>query len=281
MKYESVLFYGNCQVEALMKVLNIQTRETRCVLCFDTNLSQEEFHNIVENADLIITQPINNNYRDKSYLSSDYVLENCKKDCKVIMFNNCHFKFYFFDLFEFKKNDNTLLMDPTYYHYKNLYDCYKNGDTVDYFLENYYNNKNLKTADELDAFAEKSFCELDRRYNSMLEYKCLNQNMEFIDICPYIKEKYKDNILFYALNHPTKYLLQHISHEILVMLDLGSMNTMNYNVDPLDFVKCVMYKCFDKILRFDTSIYYPELNGEINVKKIFESYYDSYKKEGL
>lgn len=66
--------------------------------CYSTNIDQAEFTYLINKCDIIITQPIQDNYRNKSYLSTSYIINNKKSECKIILFDSCYFSFYYFDL---------------------------------------------------------------------------------------------------------------------------------------------------------------------------------------
>ena len=92
---------------------------------------------------------------------------------------------------------------------------------------------------------------LNRRYeNNIKKYIC--NNIHFISTCNFIKNNYKNKLLFYSINNPTKYLIQYICEEILNFLNLQGENlenTINYHIDILSMEpRCLLYKCIQKIL---------------------------------
>jgi hypothetical protein len=273
----TVLFYGNCQTEAIKSVINLNKNEFNyyTVICFSTVLTNEEFDVIIKQCDIIITQPIVNNYRNKPYLSTEYIINNCKKDCKIILFNSCYFDFYYFDLtYTIFKGDT--LHKPVDYHYNELINCYKNKLPIEYYLENFVNNVDLKTEEYLEQKAENSIRELIKRSNdNMQKYR---DRVHHISIANYIQDNYKEKLLFYSVNHPSKYVLQHICEEIVDVLDIKS--NINYKIDPLSNVKCILYKCIQKAVDFNVAEYMPFICDESDVGKIAKLYYDVYDEIG-
>ena len=63
-----ILFYGNCQLFAILKTLNLYPDIiTHNIECFSSDICEEEFTLLINTSDIIITQPITDNYRDKMY----------------------------------------------------------------------------------------------------------------------------------------------------------------------------------------------------------------------
>jgi predicted DNA-binding protein YlxM (UPF0122 family) len=270
----NILFYGNCQLEAVLKTLNLPNNHKCLIECFSTNINKEEFTNIIKNSDIIITQPVEDNYRNTDYLSSSYVVNNSKNTCKILFFNNCHFDFYYFDL-TYKKWNDTFLDKPNIYHYNKMIECYNNNLSANYYVNKYVNNLGLKTSTELEMISENSLHELQKRYTNMLNtYN--NKNTYFIPIHDFIQNNYKNKLLFYSMNHPSKYLIQHICKQIVDTLQIES--TINYNIDFFGNTKCILYKCIQKHVRFNVDEHLPLLLNNSNVYEITKMYYNEYKK---
>ena len=85
----NVLFYGNCQLVSIkdFMLFNCQHYNITFIECFSTILTDIEFDAIIKNSDIIITQPIHDNYRDMYYLSSNYIVNKCSPKCKIIFIN--------------------------------------------------------------------------------------------------------------------------------------------------------------------------------------------------
>ena len=65
-----VLFYGNCQIETIYKTLNLNSNkyETCVIKCYQTDVTQQDFTDRLKTTDIVITQPIRDDYLGKEYL---------------------------------------------------------------------------------------------------------------------------------------------------------------------------------------------------------------------
>lgn len=274
-----VLVYGNCQAGAVKQTLNINPTiaTVTYVPCYSTDITAESFTNLIKGSAVIITQPIKENYREQFYLSTQYIIETASKDCKIIIFDSCHFDFYYFDLSYKWFTPNSLLCKPIDYHYNEMINCFKNNKNIDYYLDNFVNNIDLKSSEELEELANKSLQELHNRnvkntslYNS--------DNTHIISTYQYIKENYKNKLLFYSMNHPSKYLIQYICEEIINILQIK--NTINYNIDMLNNPKCILYNCISKVVNFNISDHNPVTCNLTDNYSITDLYFNTYKEIG-
>ena len=275
----NILFYGNCQIEAIKTVLNLDTNlfPVQVVIpCFKTEVTELQMQQCIQTSDVIIMNPIQNNYRNKNYLSSEYVIYHSKPSCKIIFINNCHFDFYYFD--SKIVHDNYKI---TPYHQLYLYGCYKENRNINYYLTNIVNNKELQNKEKLESFANASLDELLCRYNLMLLYKKANPNkdIQFISVYDFIKDNYKYKLLFYTVNHPSKFLIQYICENILNIL--RAPNTIRYELDMFDHTRCFLYKCIQNVVFFDVTQHTPLIDGKQNPIEICKMYHKMYSEDNL
>lgn len=273
---KNILLYGNCQMDAIKKTLNLPTDlyNLTVLLCFSTDIDRNNYLDIIKNSDIIITQPIQDNYRDVDYLSTNFIINNSKDSTKIIIVNSAYFNFYYFDLTYTYFNEK-LLQTPTDYHYNKMIECYKNNFSEDYYIENYVNNANLKTKEELENMVSNSLNELKIRYENSKE-KYSIKNVFFIPLYEFINKNYKDQLLFYSMNHPTKYVIQYICLEIIHYLEIH--NSINFDIDIFNFMKCILYKCIQKQVNFDINEYTPSMMNKTNSNEITKLYYSAYNK---
>ena len=269
----NILFYGNCQPNALRSILNMSKHDYIC--CHNTDITEHEFIPKLCKYDIIITQPLADNYRSKPYLSTKFVIEHCKHNCKIIIVDVIYFDFYYFDL-TYTCFNNSRLTKPGDYHYKFMQECYKNGNDIPYYINNIVNNIHFKHAGELDDIANKSLNELKRRYDENNQ-KYIGPNIHFIFTGDYIRDNYKHKLLFYSMNHPSKHVLQFVCESILHLIDISN-KTMNYEIDPLSSTKCVIYKCIQPCVFFDINKCESLMHTANNVKDICELYYNEYNE---
>ena len=272
----NILFYGNCQMNALVRTLNLNKYNQTVIECFDTEIAEPDFYDIIKKMDIIIMQPIEDNYRNKAYLSTTYVIYHAKENCKIILLNNIHFDFYYFDI---KTINIKGTLNP--YHHLYLYECFKNGQNGEYFTEHFVNNNNLKTKYELECLANNSLTELNIRYDRMLLHKKMSphKNISCIYLNEYLKDNYKKQLLFYTINHPSKLVFQYVSKEIIKLLNIE--NTINFEVDFFHHTRCILYKCLQKVVCFDIDEHTPFLNEETILQKIINKYYNFYKNNDI
>jgi hypothetical protein len=240
--------------------------------CYNTDINKEDFTNIIKKCDIIITQPIKDNYRNLEYLSTIYVKHHAKPGCKIILVDSCYFNFYYFDL-TYKNFKNQPLHKPCDYHYNNMIECYNNGLSKEYYIDNVVNNIDFKSSEQLEIIAKNSLNELyNRHINNKEKYRDIN----IISTYEYIKENYKIKLLFYSMNHPSKHLIQFICEKIISILYIE--NTINYNIDTLDNTKCILYKCISKAVKFNIDNKNALLLNITDHNKITQLYYDTYTK---
>ena len=276
----NILFYGNCQLYAILNTLNLPPGcgyNIIHIACYREDISKQDFTDIINKCDIIITQNMNENYRSVDYLCTSYVKQHKKPECKLIIFDSCYFDFYYFDL-TYKKTDNGILSQPIDYHYNNMIECYQGGYSKEYYINNFVNNLDLKSSEELETIAENSLNELHKRYVTNKE-KYEDDNVYIITTYEYIKQNYKEKLLFYSMNHPTNYIIQFICEKIVDILQI--QNNINYGIDLLNNPKCILYKCISKNVNFDINKHTALTLNNTDNYQITQLYYDTYRKIGF
>ena len=86
MKTPNILFLGTCHTDSVMEVMDLGGKEffydnqKRYNLYHEslhtTNINKKDFTDLIKKCDVIITQPISDNYRSKDYLNTNYIIEN-------------------------------------------------------------------------------------------------------------------------------------------------------------------------------------------------------------
>jgi hypothetical protein len=276
-----ILFYGNCQQEALMKVLHVTNSDIICtyIPCHLTEQNEEEFCETIIQQDMIVTQPINTLYRDKTYLSTSFVIQNAKSSTKVIVFPSLYFNFYQTDLIYYQVEGKNLSV-PIDYHHAHILQYFSSSKSFDTFLSDVVHNENLYTNEYYDKLSNTQLEELEHREN---KFKSVNEkdNLYFISVVDFIKQNYKEKLLFYSMNHPTKYMLHFLAETVLRFVNMESIS-IDYDIDPLDNIIPILYRSLQKFVNFDLQEISPrietysgkQLNG---VKEIFDEYVINYK----
>ena len=295
----NILFYGSCQCTNLylndpygrsflresLKNFNVTT-----IYCYTTEISKEDFTEIIKNSDVIVTQPISNNYRNKTYLSLKYILENKKESCKVIVFAPLDFNFYFFDYGHLHVN-NQIIELPTGIHFKTLYQYFKYGKSVENFLNECFYNENFKTKEELDLILNDNFIETKKREDRAIELISNCSNCYLIPINEFFMNNHKNYLLHHSHNHPCPVTLTYVSKYILNTIEIDD-SKIDYSTDPFvyypetygKYQSYPIYSCIKKHLKFDMTQHkiclygtLNEANRLINMKEDCEIYYSAYK----
>jgi hypothetical protein len=271
-----ILLYGNCQLYAVMKTLNVDEtqNEIKLVECWEEEIKEQEFQESIQKSDLIITQPIADRYRHCNHLSTNYILKEKKPGSQVIIFDSCHFDFYYVDLI-YKYHGNEWLNDPSPYHYNEMITYFQNKKSVDDYIANVVKNSSWKTQEELEKIANHSLTELQNRFERNVKLYA-RENVHVISTGQFIQENYKKQLLFYSMNHPSKYVIQYICEKIIERV--GMPNRINYDCDVLSNPKCILYECIQKMVLFDINTCQPWINNETDVKKITEMYFKKYNE---
>jgi hypothetical protein len=270
----NILFYGTCQSKAIKSVLNLNKEYNQYhIQCYNTDITHENFDNIINKCDIIITQPIPDNYRDKIYLSTNYIIQNCKKNCKILIYQRQYLNFYYFDT-SYKQFNGDTLHKPIDYHYNEMINCYKNNLSIEYYINNIVNNKNYKTKEELEQIVNTSIKYLREKDKEIVNNYVKSDNIKYIPVVDYIVDNYKNKLLFYSMNHPTKFTLQFICEKIIELLNIK--NTINYNIDPLNDPRCIIYKCIENVVNFDVSNNNIITCNKNSLETITQLYYDTY-----
>jgi hypothetical protein len=229
----------------------------------------EYIYEVLPKVDILIIQNISDNYKNNKKLSTKSIIFNTKKECKIIHIPNCYFDFYYPNLIYLDSYDVTL---QEFYHDKNLLNLYFSNNSD-------YNTITKKYCDIMknkDLYDEKYL--LSKAYNSLREMKKRENEMKHdIKISDFIENNFKKKLLFYTINHPTKYLLNYICEKICEILNI---QYVEQNLDPME-TKCVPIHCsLSKIVLFDIYEKQPILNnisGLNDVSKYLLELYENNK----
>lgn len=261
------IFYGNCQAVALSEILTSSLKNTYNIIPVKPvhKLTQVDIQNLYDCLpliDLLIIQPISDKYKNNYLLSTSSILKHINKECKIIMIPVCYFNFYY----PFVTYLKTKIEDYCeYYHDANLIELYRENkyNKSEIILKFYemVNNENLLFKEDPLTVADKSLIELKRREGEIINL----YNKDTIKITEFIKDNYKQNLLFYTRNHPTKILFNFIANNICTMLNITFID--NY-IDPLKNKHPPLYKAIQKYVEFDVSTYCPILADSIGLVNV-------------
>jgi hypothetical protein len=280
MKKMSII--GNCQAKPLSKFLfsnnnfnNIyEYIEVKPIFLMDENELNYFYTYTLLELDLIIIQPINENFNENIKYSTKTILNNIKNDCISILIPSLYFDFYHPYLC-YLNGEYSKIHEPIDYHDKILIKLYLSfkqfpNEVIikkymsifnnEIFINNSMCNNNLKLA--LKNIENKEYNFKDYIVNNT---KCIYSY-------DFIKNNYEENLLFYSVNHPSKYLLSYFSDEILKYLNIPSEKYPN-NLDPFNNLIIPIYHCLNHMVKFDIS----EYNNMIYDNELYNKYIDIYR----
>ena len=124
---KKVLFFGNCQLAAIQRILRLDPKLFQShVIPVHANrkvdVNKKEFTKFINQFDIIITQPIRDDFGEVDYYNTNYIIHNARKEAKIIIFHSCYFRFYYPDL-KYIHLNNRLFQRPHDYHYRSISLC--------------------------------------------------------------------------------------------------------------------------------------------------------------
>jgi len=266
-----VLFLGNCQISAVAHILNLDHNLFDVsVISIHLPSEQEVILRSIKDSDIIITQRIRSSY---GYASTKEVLINKQEQAKIIIFNSCFMKFYYFDT-QYLVVDKKLIERPTAYHHKSVIDNYKSSKTTQECINQYICNKDLMNENQLLFILNNDIEQLSIRYQDMINIINKDKNISIIDIKKFILENYNKQLLFYSFNHPTGILLKYIVDNIMNILNFS--HNISDNLEVLGETRCILYSCLHKLLDFNILNHEPNINKLTNIDSIVQQYYLEY-----
>jgi hypothetical protein len=285
---------GNCQISLISYLLsNKSFMETYdYISIFEVHIVNQSdidyIYKILNDIDLLIIQPINNNYKNIENFGTYNIISKTKPSCKIILFPSLHLKFYYpFSSYIINKKTHELLQTPTHYHDINLLNLckiHKSFDTIiDEFKKLIY-DESYKDISFVNDIANSSIDELIKRehlYSSFIPEDRKNITSIIIS-SDFIINNYKKQLLFYSMNHPSKHLFHYICNQMLKILDIP-LEPYPESIDPLLYAEVpILYRFLEKIVDFDISkIPVILCNKIVSIEEYVRIYYEVYSKLDL
>jgi len=215
---ERAVVVGNCQASALELMLGTsEAFSERFELVrfppvheFPAELVPV-LHHAVADAAVVIAQRVDDDYRDGLGLGTGTLARIAKGT--VIRWPSVYWAGYFPDLFYLRDADGAPVLDgPFDYHDREILRAYTSGIEVESACER------LEDAD-LPSTAE------DCAARATAELELRGQDCD-VDVAPFIASQFRDELLFYTMNHPTNRLLAFLAEQIAAQLGLS------HDLDP-------------------------------------------------
>jgi len=274
---------GNCQATALSKFLlsnNIFNKKYEYIevkpiyLMSENELNYFYTYTLLE-LDLIIIQPINEDFNDNIKYSTKTILNNIKHDCISILIPSLYFDFYHPYLCYLNGEHGNKIEIPIDYHDKTLIKLYlsykelSNEEIIEKYM-NIFNNNFFINNSMINDNLKLTLNNIEDRENNFKDY--IVNNTKCIYSYDFIKNNYQNKLLFYSVNHPSKYLLSYLTDEILNYLNIQSEEYPN-NLDPFNNLIIPIYNCLNHMLNFDIL----EYNNMIFDNELYNKYINVYR----
>jgi len=283
---------GNCQSKAILDFLlsndNFSGQYNYINVDDIYRINEDDINNLYNNIlpilDLIIIQPISDNYKNNYKYSTKSILSTVKKECIKILFPSLYFDMYHpFMCYVYDKDKPSWKLDkPFDYHDKNIIKQFienKNITDINFFVNEYLkiqNDENILSNETLDESLKKNINNLTERESKYKNY--CTEDTYIIMSSDFILNNYMKELLFYSINHPTKYLFRYISDRIFIILNIFLIKYKD-DIDPLKSLIMPLYKCIQKKVNFNVNNYFhfQHFENKIDNYDIINKYHDSYK----
>ena len=254
--------YGNCQAIAIRDILKEQLQSDHMcdIMLFPPVhlMTESDTHRLYltlrnDKLKLFITQPISDNYKNNSLLSTKSIisyLELHNPNVRIIMFPVCYLDFYYPSITYLKLYSKCI---PHIYNYYFFDENLLKLNSISKYIE-IINDVDFYSIDYLQNKFAKSILELKKRETEMKNFKFKGYSLSFITISEFIEDNYKHQLLFYTRNHPTGILLKYIilllfSHLTLDLTLVSKKEIVHF--DKLNNKKFPIYKSLQKIISID------------------------------
>lgn len=290
-----ILFYGNCNAAFLVEPDEFGLRvfdsieddhQYTSYMCQDECLNELALDRDIKAADLIITQPIADDYRDKPNLSTNYLLNERKAGTPVVIFPTIWFDAYYLDYSSLHVNGK-LVTKPQNTHLGGIYQCWKSKRQSIDFIREYVNNPDLFSTLEFEERARKNISDTGIREQRCKSYATKYDDVYPLDLTPLYESDYKRIPLTYTCNHPSRQTLFTIGmmiNDIVSSTSIGSEINLiaNPKADTFAGDRWIIYSSIQKSVDFATSLHPPRIrdgNGrDADIDYLCNYYYDAYDK---
>jgi hypothetical protein len=232
MKHYTV--YGSCQAHALGLILNsneifkkqYQYHPVKAPWGTPLDEIQEYNRTLFPTLDLFIYQPIINYEEPKT---TKYITQNClKPGCQIIIFPFLYFRGYHPQSVTVWDTTNDKAVSSHHieclYHDKNLISSY--------LQPNFNLDEFTKKINSFDFYDWNTTFNITMQSLKELRKREINDYVGYyIRVADFIQQNFQQQLLFWTVNHPTKYLLQYLAKQ--VFNHLGIWIAFDNQIDPL------------------------------------------------
>jgi Polysaccharide biosynthesis enzyme WcbI len=215
---DRVVVVGNCQAGALEMMLRTNEEFTKRFEFVSFPAVHEipaammpELHRAVADAAVVIPQRVQEDYRGGIGLGTE-MLARIAGSATVVRWPSVYWAGYFPDLFYLRDAEGQPVVDgPFDYHDRTILEAYASGidvAAVCRLLED------PERPSDAQAWAANATAELDIR----------GQDCE-VKVTSFIASRFRDELLFFTMNHPTNHLLGYMAQQITELIGIpGSID---------------------------------------------------------
>jgi len=239
------LVYGNCQAAAVKTYLQKNSTVASAYRFVDVKpvhlLSKIDIpflNQVISEIDLMIYQPVSDNYKGIYQLSTRYLKDKLKSDCQVISFPVVYFTGYNPEVIYLKDLNGTVISEPFAYHDVNILRLFAQGKSV----------RDIVTIIQSDEFYNSSF--VKKQLNNTISNLNVRENEIDQRLSPFIQDNFRNERLFHVFNHPSKTILSFIANLILERLGIKDRSfNISSNADILSKNSLPIYPSIIKYLK--------------------------------
>jgi hypothetical protein len=210
---ERAVVVGNCQASALELMLDTHEAFTQCfeLVRFPPvhELPAEQvpaLHDAVANAAVVIPQRIDEGYRDGVGLGTETLARIAGGE--VVRWPSVYWAGYVPDLFYLRDAERAPVLDgPFDYHDRSILRAYASGLDIEAACARL---QDAEMPSDAESWAAHATAELEIR----------GEDCD-VDVAPFISSRFREELLFYTMNHPTNRLLAFIAQQIVGLLGLA------------------------------------------------------------
>jgi hypothetical protein len=236
--------YGNCQANPLGNILQTNTEfaENWEFVPFPKpsfELRQGDWNdieNLLGELDLLITQNVGDSH---GIFASSNLANHLKAGGTVVRIPNAYFSGYMPEVVYFRSGEP---------HVTKFCD-YHDANFLSFFMQDPVNavQKAVDAATDKSQYTEEFV--LKNAQASINELKRREEDCDVI-VSDYIEKNWRNDILFYSMNHPKRVVLHHIASNILKLLGQHSFDLQG-NYEHLDNTRLPVYESVRAVLSDD------------------------------
>jgi len=257
--------YGNCQANPLGNVLqtNAEFAESWEFVPFPKPSFElrkgdwEDVEMLLSELDLFITQNVGESH---GIFSSSNLASHLKANAKVIRIPNAYFSGYMPEVVYFRAGEP----------YVTKFCDYHDANFLAFFMEDPVNavQKTVKAATNRSHYSEEFV--LDNAMTSISELKRREEECD-VFVSDYIEKNWRNDILFYSINHPRTVVLSHMASQILKLLN-QSTGDVHDDYEYLDYTRPPIYESVKGVLQKTIDWQITVINQEIQLVDYFKGH---------